>query len=111
MRSGSLVALGTALLLAPVAIGLGATAVAAGIVAGRPERGARPGRHCPERPGDDPSERPPGVRPRSSRAGSCTSARCSPITGDLPAAALFVATGAAQLAVGGVTRYTASPAS
>ncbi len=33
------------------------------------------------------------------------------ITGDLPAAALFVATGAAQLAVGGVTRYTASPAS
>ena len=109
-RAGMLVTIGTVLLIAPVAIGLSAAAIAAGVAIGVVTVGlglagtAYSGR---------------GTIPVSAHAaydqglavGLLLSGAIFLAAAEPAAALLFAGVGVVQMFIGGVTRYTATPAS
>lgn len=101
--------IGTVLLLTPVAIGLGAGAVAAGIVIGALAIGLGIAGTAYSGRGTIPLSAHRAFD-RILAGGLLYTGALFAVTGDLPAAALFVVAGLVQLTVGGVTRYSVSPA-
>ena len=109
-RAGILVAIGTALLLAPIAIGLSAAAIAAGVAIGVVTVGLGLA-------GTATSGR--GTLPISAHAaydqglavGLLLSGGVFLLAGEPAAAVLFAGVGLVQMVIGGITRYTATPAS
>ena len=109
-RAGILVAIGTALLLAPIAIGLSTAAIAAGVTIGVVTVGLGLAGTATSGRGTIPVSAH-AAYDQGLAAGLLLSAGAFLLAGEPAAAALFAGIGLVQTIVGGITRYTVTPAS
>ena len=108
-RAGLLVAVGTALLLLPIAIGLSVAAIAAGVMIGVLTVGLGLAGTAPSGRGTIPVSAHM-VYDQGLAVGLLLSGGVFLLAGEGTAALVFAATGLIQLLIGGITRYTATPA-
>ena len=108
-RAGILVAVGTTLLLVPIAIGLSVAAMAAGVMIGVLTVGLGLAGTATSGRGTIPVTAHM-VYDQGLAAGLLLSGGVFLLAGEPVAAAVFGVAGLVQLVVGGITRYTATPA-
>ena len=108
-RAGMLVTIGTTLLLAPVAIGLSAAAVAAGVGIGVLTVGLGLAGTAYSGRGTIPVAAH-AAYDQGLAAGLVLSGAIFLVVGEPVAALLFAGLGFVQMVIGGITRYTATPA-
>lgn len=108
-RAGILVAVGTALLLAPIALGLSVAAIAAGVMIGVVTVGLGLAGTATSGRGTIPVSAHM-VYDQGLAAGLLLSGGAFLLAGEPPAAVVFGVAGLILLVVGGITRYTATPA-
>ena len=109
-RAGILVTIGTALLLAPIAIGLSPAAIAAGVAIGVVTVGLGLAGTATSGRGTLPVSAH-AAYDQGLAAGLLLSGGAFVLAGEPAAALLFAGIGLVQLIVGGITRYTVTPAS
>ena len=108
-RAGLLVTVGTALLLAPIALGLSVAAIAAGVMIGVLTVGLGLAGTATSGRGTIPVTAHM-VYDQGLAAGLLLSGGVFLLAGEPSAAAVFGVAGIVQLIVGGITRYTVTPA-
>ena len=108
-RAGILVAIGTALLLVPIAIGLSAAAIAAGVMIGVVTVGLGLAGTAPSGRGTLPVSAH-AAYDQGLAAGLLLSGGLFVLAGEPAAALLFAGIGVVQQIVRAITRYTATPA-
>ena len=109
-RAGILVAIGTALFLAPIAIGLSAAAIAAGVAIGVVTVGLGLSGTATSGRGTLPVSAH-AAYDQGLAAGLFLSGGVFLLAGEPAAALLFAGVGVVQMIIGGITRYTVTPAS
>ena len=109
LRSGLLMAVGTALIAVPLAFGLGAAAIVTGVIVGVLIVALGLAGTAARRPRHPPALGPGGLRPRPRRRPSARR-RAFGLAGRSARRGLFALAGLAALIVTSITRYSASPA-